>query len=597
LILTRGRGVTGEDRPQHFPECIEIGRTLIERLIDSPFVFGGDVSPGAHSLPASGETLNVVIYIQTQPEVGEHDLVAIEEHVCRFAIAMRYACAMDDFERLSDLRQEEESLNRPPNKTTLLDGHLLKRPIRVPGHYEPRPLRIHVRCDNGRYDRDPLLAEAHHCLHFPLESRLASDVLQLLEGEGACALERNYLIHPRLAGVRAKTSRLPALRNPAHGLTLASGDTPSRSGRATKSEVTRRLGATMPLCQRHVSKNRRKRDAAGRPDTRRVRYPRGLVYVLRISDSGQPDSTSWGPIERLLRPRSAVETTCATSWYEKRRRGRRPRGSSQVLGSLQSSSHTDEPAEEADDPLAVYGGWILLAVGLSLVSLAFVFRADADIAPASLTLGVLCVVLAVVVSRIEGAFKFGTGGIEGVLRRVKRSVRRDPNIPPAQRDDVLDYATELLLEDSSTLSSSVDDAYWAATRAAGLWPYEQARDAVIGFVGRFAVWLSSQGWAVTEAGPGDPFDLIAERDGRRMYIEVKVTRKALNRSIFETWLAEVMRLRSREPDAEFALVVSSPLLTSDALAFIEQTVKSFPGVKIYLDNPAGGFERLSSGDR
>jgi hypothetical protein len=57
--------------------------------------------------------------------------------------------------------------------------------------------------------------------------------------------------------------------------------------------------------------------------------------------------------------------------------------------------------EFTDDLLELYGGWVLLIVGVALITLAFVFRGDATVAPTALVLGVLCVVFSVILARTK----------------------------------------------------------------------------------------------------------------------------------------------------------------------------------------------------
>jgi hypothetical protein len=70
----------------------------------------------------------------------------------------------------------------------------------------------------------------------------------------------------------------------------------------------------------------------------------------------------------------------------------------------------------------------------------------------------------------------------------------------------------------------------------------------------FAGWLSSQGWTVRT--DTDVVDIVADKDGRRLYVEVKGASSAPGLDV-DTAIGQLVRRMPSEPDqsVSFALVV------------------------------------------
>jgi hypothetical protein len=247
----------------------------------------------------------------------------------------------------------------------------------------------------------------------------------------------------------------------------------------------------------------------------------------------------------------------------------------------------DEKAE-VDELLARLGGWVLLVVGCTLSALAFVFRKDADVAPTALVLGVLCIVLAVVLSRVEGPFKFGTRGIEGELRAIRRRVRNDPALPrPPQKADVVEVAREMIEQDPDLLEDSNGSSY------IGLSLYTRARSKVLSFEDQVYQWLVEQGWDVSDQFGVDQLpDFIAERDGEQLYAETKVTTRPLDRAAVQRWIDLLLPWRA-SPNTRVALFVSAPSVTASAASAARRQQQ----VEIYVETGLGNdFWRLDLAD-
>ncbi|MDQ3859093.1 MAG: restriction endonuclease [Actinomycetota bacterium] len=236
-----------------------------------------------------------------------------------------------------------------------------------------------------------------------------------------------------------------------------------------------------------------------------------------------------------------------------------------------------------DEFLALWGGWILLVVGVALIVLAFAYDVSSVIAPVSLVLGTACVVLAVVLSRTEGPVRFGAQGIEIAIRRVRRNAQRDRRLYENQKHDVASEAEARLAELPRTVSAlrawvQADDVY------------ARARDRYLEFEQYVQEWLESQGWEVERLHGGDDPDFVAVRDSERMYVEVAATHRPLTAAHLGTWLARLSRSSADDPGSRLALFAAAPRLTANARQMVEATfsfeVYLFDGVELRrIDDP------------
>jgi hypothetical protein len=116
------------------------------------------------------------------------------------------------------------------------------------------------------------------------------------------------------------------------------------------------------------------------------------------------------------------------------------------------------------------------------------------------------------------------------LEKLEEAAERElGDVDPLEREEVIAKGTELILSGSRKGEMiSADSALEVAKRE---WEYNG-----LAVEYRFANWLASHGWNVNEAerfvGIGRP-DLAAEREGRRIGVEVKVGRRPLGAAVID----------------------------------------------------------------
>ncbi|RZI53322.1 MAG: hypothetical protein EOP16_03535 [Pseudonocardia sp.] len=107
----------------------------------------------------------------------------------------------------------------------------------------------------------------------------------------------------------------------------------------------------------------------------------------------------------------------------------------------------------------------------------------------------------------------------------------------------------------------------------------------------FAGWLSSQGWMVrTEV---DFVDIVAEKDGRRLYAEVKGASTAPSLDV-DTAIGQLVRRMPSEADqsVSFALVVRDERRSVEAAVRAPQRVLDLLGMALYAVDETGGVRQL-----
>ncbi|MGV9870484.1 hypothetical protein [Rhodococcus koreensis] len=107
----------------------------------------------------------------------------------------------------------------------------------------------------------------------------------------------------------------------------------------------------------------------------------------------------------------------------------------------------------------------------------------------------------------------------------------------------------------------------------------------------FAGWLSSQGWTVlTEV---DFVDIVAEKDGHRLYAEVKAATTAPGLDV-DTAIGQLVRRMPSEPDqsVSFALVVRDELRSVEAAARAPQRILDLLGMALYAVGEDGSVRQL-----
>ncbi|QYB00669.1 hypothetical protein I1A62_00725 (plasmid) [Rhodococcus sp. USK10] len=107
----------------------------------------------------------------------------------------------------------------------------------------------------------------------------------------------------------------------------------------------------------------------------------------------------------------------------------------------------------------------------------------------------------------------------------------------------------------------------------------------------FAGWLSSRGWTVrTEV---DVVDIVAERNGYRLYVEVKAASTAPGLDV-DTAIGQLVRRMPSEADrsVSFALVVRDEPGSVEAAVRAPQRVLDLLGMALYAVDEDGGVRQL-----
>ncbi|MGW4340743.1 hypothetical protein ACWEK5_49505 [Rhodococcus koreensis] len=107
----------------------------------------------------------------------------------------------------------------------------------------------------------------------------------------------------------------------------------------------------------------------------------------------------------------------------------------------------------------------------------------------------------------------------------------------------------------------------------------------------FAGWLSTQGWTVrTEV---DVVDIVAEKDGHRLYAEVKAASTTPGLDV-DTAIGQLVRRMPSEADqsVSFALVVRDDPGSVDAAVRAPQRVLDLLGMSLYAVDEDGGVRQL-----
>ena len=107
----------------------------------------------------------------------------------------------------------------------------------------------------------------------------------------------------------------------------------------------------------------------------------------------------------------------------------------------------------------------------------------------------------------------------------------------------------------------------------------------------FAGWLSSQGWVVRT--DTEFVDIVGEKDGRRLYVEVKAATTAPDLDV-DTAIGQLVRRMPSEPDqaVSFALVVRDEPPSVEAAGRAPQRILDLLGMALYAVDEDGGVRQL-----
>jgi hypothetical protein len=103
-------------------------------------------------------------------------------------------------------------------------------------------------------------------------------------------------------------------------------------------------------------------------------------------------------------------------------------------------------------------------------------------------------------------------------------------------------------------------------------------------VDAFASYLSQQGWAVS--GEVDFCDLVAEREGERLFVEVKGRTAAIGTDV-DTMYGQILRRMplAEDPTARFAVVV--PARAEQAALRVSPRVRALLGIEVFVVHDDG----------
>ena len=98
-------------------------------------------------------------------------------------------------------------------------------------------------------------------------------------------------------------------------------------------------------------------------------------------------------------------------------------------------------------------------------------------------------------------------------------------------------------------------------------------------VDAFARYLSDLGWRVSSEV--DFCDLVAERDGTRLFVEAKGRTAAIGTDV-DTMYGQILRRMpfAEDPSARFALVV--PARAADAALRVPQRIRALLGIEVFV---------------
>ncbi|MDV7352699.1 hypothetical protein R4282_06665 [Rhodococcus oxybenzonivorans] len=107
----------------------------------------------------------------------------------------------------------------------------------------------------------------------------------------------------------------------------------------------------------------------------------------------------------------------------------------------------------------------------------------------------------------------------------------------------------------------------------------------------FAGWLSSHGWTVVT--DPDVVDIVAEKDGCRLYAEVEGASSVPGLDV-DTAIGQLVRRMPSEADqsVSFALVVRDEPRSVDAAVLAPQRVLDLLGMALYAVDEDGGVRQL-----
>jgi hypothetical protein len=193
--------------------------------------------------------------------------------------------------------------------------------------------------------------------------------------------------------------------------------------------------------------------------------------------------------------------------------------------------------------------------GIALVALACVFASRATIAPIFAFGGVACVVLAILLSRIEGDFELTATGLKARLQATQQIVAREDLTLDEKAEEIIDVVASPPREIAPRFLKVPHHSSGAAAAARGL-RFERA----------VARHLEAQGWEVAATRHMDfGRDLIVTRKGQTMAVVVKA-----NRHLARADIERALTGQTGSDAMKLILAVQPGALSTEARRFVAE---------------------------
>jgi hypothetical protein len=229
------------------------------------------------------------------------------------------------------------------------------------------------------------------------------------------------------------------------------------------------------------------------------------------------------------------------------------------------------------DWLGRNGGWVLLVLGIALIAISVAIADKREAVACVLAFsGVAASVLGVLLSRLEGAFEFSPTKFAATLKAA-RTVGTREDLTLEEKADLIIHllgvggdepeATETTSPESPKVEGPDEQRDYLPSRLLSFTaPTEinQVKLAGSSFEHHVAQIFRADGWAVEGASSRrDPsFDLVARKNDKTLYIEVKLRRRLSAADVGQV-IAAVLS-RSDPPNAGYVFAVNAGGLSAAA---------------------------------
>ena len=259
-----------------------------------------------------------------------------------------------------------------------------------------------------------------------------------------------------------------------------------------------------------------------------------------------------------------------------------------MVDSTVAADSKDEPSDTylGDRISEAIAGWatpILLLSGVALITCSFVFRGSASVSAPGIVIGSSLLAISVLLVRLEGTVEVGPSGMKVNIGPLLRKARRDTDLKPSQKEEVVERATEIIAESPQFVTRFMRRFGDVTTTA-----YNEARSEYMILEDRVDEWLSGEGWIVERGSVDSGFDFVAQKSNETMLVEAKLSSSHLGSDFISTIDSRAARWRQGRPDSlvTVSIFVLAPRLSPTALEAARNA-----GIQVYLDMGVG-FTRL-----